>query len=245
MLNKKLVILLSVLFLVVSCGKDVEEGIDVLIEPMEGNDISIEQIEEVDEIMANDLFEDLVGDLEAEVTEEMPSEINDWTLSDAEIEGLILMREEEKLARDVYTYFYDKYNQNIFWNIDDSEEKHKSAVLPLLEQFWIEDPIKDDTPWVFTSTEMDELYKNLTSAWDAGLVDALKVGATIEDLDIKDLRWLVAGTQDADIIRVYDNLLKWSYNHMRAFIKNLENKGGDYTAQYISQEELEEILLNK
>ncbi|MBT3729047.1 hypothetical protein HOF65_05030 [bacterium] len=77
MLNKKLVILLSVLFLVVSCGKDVEEGIDVLIEPMEGNDISIEQIEEVDEIMANDLFEDLVGDLEAEVTEEMPSEIND------------------------------------------------------------------------------------------------------------------------------------------------------------------------
>jgi hypothetical protein len=32
---------------------------------------------------------------------------------------------------------------------------------------------------------------------------------------------------------------------MRAFIKNLENKGGDYIAQYISQEELEEILLNK
>jgi len=92
---------------------------------------------------------------------------------------------------------------------------------------------------------MDELYKNLTSAWDAGLVDALKVGATIEDLDIKDLRLLVAGTQNADIIRVYDNLLKWSYNHMRAFIKNLENKGGDYIAQYISQEELEEILLNK
>ena len=154
------------------------------------------------------------------------------------------MREEEKLARDVYAYLYEKYNQNIFGNIDDAEEKHKSAVLPLLEQFWLDDPILDDTPWVFNSNEMDKLYKDLTAAWDVSLVEALKVGMIIEDLDIKDLNELLAETTNEDIIRVYDNLLKWSYNHLRAFMKNLERKGWTYTPQFITQEEFDEILGN-
>ena len=224
MINKKIIILLSVLFLVVSCGTEVKES------PV--ND----ELTTADNALIEEIF--------VELSEWLDDENIEWGLSDAEKEGLILMREEEKLARDTYTYFYEKYGQNIFGNIDDSEEKHKSAVLPLLEKYNLEDPIKDDTPGVFTMPMLDNLYKDLITAWNVSLVEALKVGMTIEDLDIKDLNELLEGTEDEDIIRVYENLLKWSYNHLRAFKKNLDKKGWEYTPQFISQEEYDEILGN-
>ena len=224
MINKKIIVLLSVLFLVVSCGTEVKNT------PI-NDELSTE-----DNALIEEIFEELSEWLEEEVL--------GWILSDAEKEWLLLMREEEKLARDTYTYFYEKYGQNIFWNIDDAEEKHKSAVLPLLEQFGLEDPILDDTPGVFNSPEMDKLYKDLKAAWDVSLVEALKVGMTVEDLDIKDLNELIEGTDNEDILRVYDNLLKGSYNHLRAFKKNLDKKGWEYTPQFISQEEYDEILGN-
>ena len=226
MFNKKNIVLLSILFLVISCGNEVKEN--------------VEKIPEINEI-SNTVNEDTDVNKNTIVD---ANENRENGLSESENEWLLLMREEEKLARDVYSYLYEVYNQNIFWNIDDAEEKHKSAVLPLLEQFWLEDPIFDDTPWIFNSTEMDKLYKDLTEAWDVSLVEALKIGMTIEDLDIKDLNELLAGTTNEDIIRVYDNLLKWSYNHLRAFMKNLERKGWTYTPQFISQEEFDEILGN-
>ncbi len=163
-------------------------------------------------------------------------------LNENEKQGLIQMREEEKLARDVYQYLYEKWQQPIFNNIARSEQTHTDAVKELLERYKIDDPVKNDSPGVFTSTEMQKLYEELTSAGSQSLAEALKVGATVEDLNIKDLEKFLAQTDNTDIQTVYQNLMKGSRNHLRAFVRNLKQQGIDYRPQYISSEEYEKII---
>ena len=52
--------------------------------------------------------------------------------------GLVLMREEEKMAHDVYSFLYDKWNIMIFNNIASSEQTHTNAVLELLDKYDID-----------------------------------------------------------------------------------------------------------
>jgi len=170
------------------------------------------------------------------------SDIPKSDLNDVEKAGLILMREEEKLARDVYVTLGEKWNLPMFSNISRSEQIHTDAVKALLDRYEIEDPIKDNTTGVFTSPELLELYNTLVAKGSTSLMDALEVGATIEDLDIKDLNELLAKTDNEDITVTYDFLNMGSRNHMRAFSRQINNRGGFYTLQYISSSEYENIL---
>jgi hypothetical protein len=74
------------------------------------------------------------------------------------------------------------------------------------------------------------------------LVEALKVGAQIEELDIRDITVQKVGIDNADFLMVYDNLLRGSRNHLRAFMKVLVQQGGSYVPQYISQAEFDAIV---
>ena len=163
-------------------------------------------------------------------------------LSDEEIAGLLLMREEEKLARDVYLELYDIWGQQIFSNIASSEETHTQAVLSLIEKYDLTDPVVDDSRGVFANSDLQTLYNNLVQQGSNSLVEALKVGATVEDLDIKDLQELNAVSDNQDITAVYNNLEKGSRNHLRSFTSVLESRGETYTAQYVSEEEYNSIV---
>ncbi len=164
------------------------------------------------------------------------------TLSETEIKSLIQMREEEKLARDVYLTLYKKWNLNIFANIAKSEETHTNAVKTLLDRYHIEDPVKSNEVGVFTSNEMQKLYNDLVAQGSKSLVDALIVGATVEDLDIKDLEDFLKVTDNEDIKIIYQNLVKGSRNHLRAFVRTIEQNGGTYKPKYITKEEYQEII---
>ncbi len=73
----------------------------------------------------------------------------------------------------------------------------------------------------FNSTTIKELYTSLVNTGSKSLINALTVGATIEDLDIKDLEELLTTTDNEDIKIIYNNLIKGSKNHLRAFISQL------------------------
>jgi len=163
-------------------------------------------------------------------------------LSDEERAGLIQMREEEKLARDVYLTLFDKWGHQVFSNIANSEQRHMDAVKSLLDKYGLTDPVVNNTVGVFTNSHMTELYNALIQKGSTGVVDALLVGATIEDLDIYDLNVFLAQTDNEDIQAVYQNLTKGSRNHMRAFVSALGAYGAVYTAQYLSQEEVNRII---
>lgn len=162
-------------------------------------------------------------------------------LTDAGKAGLIKMREEEKLAHDVYLFFYEKYNHAIFKNIAKAEVAHTKAVLWLLNGYGIEDPMVEGEG-NFTNDAFTVLYKQLTEQGSASLEDALKVGAFIEEYDINDLINLLKNTESDNIARVYENLLKGSKFHIKAFTNILKFKGENYSPTILSEEVYHSIL---
>ena len=193
---------------------------------------------------------DAVGDGSGSTTTELsalnavPETPENGSISSAEEAGLLFMREEEKLAHDVYLPLYDTWNQPVFQNISRSEQAHTDAVLALLEQYGISDPVGDNPVGVFVDEALQALHDKLVNQGSASLIDALLVGAAIEEIDIIDIEKRkedVIGNDD--IIEVYDNiLLKGSRNHLRAFVKNLETQGITYQPQYLSQAEYNAII---
>ncbi len=163
------------------------------------------------------------------------------SLSEAEKTDLLFMREEEKLARDVYQTLYEKWGIQTFSNIAQSEQTHTETVRDLLEKYGVTDPVVDDTVGVFQNEQLQNLYKELTERGLQSEVEALKVGATIEELDINDLEEAVARTDNADIKLAYENLTRASRNHLRSFTSQLENRGESYEPQYISTETYQSI----
>lgn len=163
------------------------------------------------------------------------------TISGDEIEMLKFMREEEKLAYDVYRYLYDKYGINVFNNISNSEKQHMDKVLCLLNYYHIQDPASSQSG-VFNNLDLQNLYNQLIAQGDISLVEALKVGATIEDVDIKDLMELSSETSNPAILDIFENLTCGSRNHMRAFVSSINTNEETYTPQFISQELFNQII---
>jgi hypothetical protein len=141
-------------------------------------------------------------------------------LTDPEIATLKWMREEEKLARDIYVAMSTKYSQNIFKNIAASEQKHFDAIGEKLVLYGIEDPAMD-APGFFSVQELQDMYDALLAKGWISYADALEVGVAIEGEDIVDLQAAIAGTTSRPLATTYQHLLNGSENHLRSFDKLL------------------------
>lgn len=144
-------------------------------------------------------------------------------LSAAENAGVLFMREEEKLARDVYLFLGDIYDIPVFSNIASSEQRHMDAVLGLIDKYGLDDPAAGNELGEFTDATLQALYDQLVAQGSASLDDALAVGVLIEETDIADLETHIAETSRNDIRRVYENLLRGSQNHLAAFQSQLDD----------------------
>ena len=144
-----------------------------------------------------------------------------YDLSSPERDGLIYMRLEEKLARDVYLTLGKTYKQKMFINIPESEQRHMDAVKALLDKYEIPDPVADNEIGAFTNEDFKKLYEDLVVKGQTCFKDAMLVGKEIEEMDIKDLIERIEQTDNPDIKLVYENLKQGSENHLRAFTKHL------------------------
>jgi len=164
-------------------------------------------------------------------------------LTDSEIEGIRFMREEEKLARDVYEYLYEFYPLRPFGNIASSEQAHMDAIEYLISTYQIEDPVGENPRGVFQNEDLQELYHKLIEQGSTSREEALKVAALIEEVDIIDLQnELDSIAQNEDVVRVFTNLLAASEKHLRAFTRVLATYGVVYTPVKLSQEEFDRII---
>lgn len=153
-------------------------------------------------------------------------------LNAEETASLLFMREEEKLARDVYTALYAVWGQPTFQNIASSEQMHMDEIKILLDRYALTDPAL--APGQFTDANLQALYDQLVAQGSLSLADALKVGAAIEEIDILDLQTRMAQTDNADIQLVYNNLMNGSYSHLKAFTGVLAQQTGEvYQPQYM------------
>ena len=153
-----------------------------------------------------------------------------FTAEDAQT--LTWMREEEKLARDVYINLYQQWNKAIFDNIAASEQRHIDAIASLMVRFDVPDP---SLPGVgeFSNPEIQSMYDDLLEQGSLSLTEAFWVGATIEDVDIYDLQIAIENTEVGTLKTTYGILLEGSKNHLRAFVRQLEGVGVTYEPQFI------------
>ena len=162
-------------------------------------------------------------------------------VSAEEAAALIYMREEEKLAHDVYVALYAQWGLASFQNISQSEQTHTDAVKALLDRYALADPASAQAG-VFTNPDLQALYTQLAAQGSVSLADALKVGAAIEEIDILDLDTRLAQSDNADIQQVFSSLRRASENHLRAFATNLQNQTGEtYLPQYLSADAYQAI----
>jgi hypothetical protein len=77
---------------------------------------------------------------------------------------------------------------------------------------------------------------------DDSVLEAYHVGAYIEEMDIRDLRLAIAGTDEAPLISAYNNLLAGSRNHLRAFVSHIAAESVTYVAQVLGQDDVDAIV---
>ena len=157
-----------------------------------------------------------------------PSALAQVAIDPVVADGLAFMREEEKLAHDVYALFGLMYvdqhpGSNVFARIAASEQRHTDAVLDLLVSYGLPDPAYAE-PGVFRDPELQALYDTLVAVGSEGLTQALGVGVVIEQKDMEDIvEAIELSLGYEDIVQVYSNLLAASENHLQAFLKVLDD----------------------
>ena len=165
---------------------------------------------------------------------------NTITLSDTDLEALLFMLEEEKLARDTYEFLDSEWGIIQFTNIKISEQSHMDAIITLLEQ--------SNTPYTilpygeFEDDHLQDYYNQFVENGQLSQANALQIGATIEDLDIVDLQEFINHVENPSVSKVFESLKCGSGNHLRSFVSSIELAGDTYTTQFLTEEEYNQII---
>lgn len=158
-----------------------------------------------------------------------------------EIIILTALREEEKLARDVYSTFSQRWGHMVFNRISLAESSHLNAANSILVYYGAPDTLITETG-VFKDPELQNLYNDLVSKGTTSIEEAFKSGALIEEMDIKALQEAITKVSNENIKMVLENLYRGSRNHLRAFNRQLKVREISYIPEYISMEQFNEIV---
>jgi len=170
--------------------------------------------------------------------------INAQSISENEKAGILQMREEEKMARDVYQTLNEKWDQMPFVHISESEINHMAQMKMLIDKYQLKDPVEKngDKRGAFDNQVLKTLYEELTLSGKVGLESAFRAGAKVEEVDIRDLKEAMTKTSNEEIKQTYAYLIRVSENHLRAFARNLKRMNVIYSPIVLSTEEFDKII---
>ena len=141
-------------------------------------------------------------------------------LTEEQKDRLFFIYQEEKVARDVYIYLGNIYeNESTFASIQRSEQRHIDAAQKLCINYGIDiSMIEEGENGNFEVDYLQDLYDTLTVQGEESLLEALKVGKKVEEVDIGTLTEAIESMDmPDDIIRTYEILREGSYNHLEAY----------------------------
>ncbi len=160
-----------------------------------------------------------------------------------------LLREEEKMARDLYLEMYQRWGLSVFSNIAQSEQQHMDLVAKLIDRYGLVDYAAGMPIGEFNNLWVQETYNALYELGQLSLIDALWAGAIVEDVDIYHLDHMIVHCADHDfddVSLIIENMNAGSRNHMRSFWGALDKRDVTYVAVdepgRISQDRLDEII---
>jgi hypothetical protein len=163
-------------------------------------------------------------------------------LTEGEKGGITYIYQVEKVARDVYRYFYDKWQTPVQDVISGSEQNHMDIMKELIDKYKLDDPAAGKGYGQFGTGDLQKLYGDLIVKGSSSEVDALSTAAMIEEFDIVEIKKNVADTDRDDVIAAYNKLMAGSENHLRIFTDKLKEKAVEYKPQYLSQQDYNQII---
>lgn len=140
------------------------------------------------------------------------------TLSDEQLDTLVFIYQEEKVARDTYITLGDIYsNQTVFANIQLSEQEHIDKAEGLCDTYGADTSgINEQNVGEFVVPVLQELYDTLVAQGSVSELAALNVGEYVELTDIDDLEHAEIG-MPSDVVNTYENLKAGSLSHLDGF----------------------------
>jgi len=142
----------------------------------------------------------------------------DVVYSQADLDALSYMIEEEKLAGDIYDAFYEQTGLRVFDKIGDAEDQHMDTLIAQANIAGLNlDTILSFPEGQYSNPELQSLYDNLLATGSVSATAALEVGVAIELTDIADLQLAIADLVGTPLGTAYANLLNGSNNHLAAF----------------------------
>jgi hypothetical protein len=138
-------------------------------------------------------------------------------LSTKERTTLQSMREEEKLAHDVYVVLASKTGDVRFSRIAAAEIRHGQALERVMAANGVADPTDGYGAGKFPTPSFQKMYDELVEQGSVSLAAALEVGRRIEREDIAGLAVAIDQTDDAVLDQVYAALKAGSTRHLAAF----------------------------
>ncbi len=163
-------------------------------------------------------------------------------LTEAEVEGLLYMREEENWPMTSTSPSTEFGAPRLPEHRQQRTDPHRSSQEPA-GYLRPGRPSRQHLPLVSSSTLICK--PSMTSWWPSAANPrrCLKVGAAIEEIDILDLQANLETLTAADVRQVYENLLFGSENHLRAFTSVLAQRTGEiYEPQYMDQAAYDAIV---
>lgn len=180
---------------------------------------------------------------------------------------LVFICEEEQLAHDVYRVLGNRFPEiDIFADMEANREHSRCTVLDLLRRYRVSVPRVNDNIGVFSwgiyGRYFMEKYLVLTNQGSTSPLNALYVGAFMEELDIQEISECPKAivdinngiseksacgkgyTDNPEVLRIYESLLDESRMHLRRLVVAIEQQigAGKYQAQVLSQDEVNAIL---
>ena len=157
-----------------------------------------------------------------------------------EIEFIYAVREDEKVARDLYKAFFDNYKLKTFENISKAEANHMKAAEKLLDYYEVEYPAASDYG-KFADTARQALYERYLQKGNTAM-EAFKVMVYLEEENIVSYNEVLKDITNPNIKLVIENLSKASENHLRAAVRQITALGGTYQASLMTEEQYKSII---
>src|SRR6476620_4362177 len=166
------------------------------------------------------------------------------TLSPAETKALINLHDNQKLSLFVYDSLYAIWGINPFGNIRSAESQHVNFLDDVADNYALELETNEpgNSAATFTTPQAETIYQESISKGSLSVVDALKMGARLEEMSLQVLHNAKAVTIKSDLLHTFDILAMGSKNNLQAFNRRLKMYGITYEPGFLEQKDFRNII---